>query len=243
MFPFLRACSRRRFLAMTLASSAAPARPARSAWYGKNGETATMPGAETTSLNAYRRTVYENELEEPGYSFSDDRSDGIEIHAFGRDFAPVGTDEGYVLLTNGMSDRRMTLPASHREKSEKPRAELMWYVREPTPEIIVNLRWLAELPFMDATWFGFGHRVPMPTPPVAGCDFRTFLFLTPIIETDQRIAEALMVENDPVEILTVNLISDAEYRFIKEKRLDPFLDMLDEEDYPPIFDPKRKSYL
>ena len=83
----------------------------------------------------------------------------------------------------------------------------------------------------------------MPTPPVEGCDFRTFLFLTPIIETDQRIAEALMVENDPVEILTVNLISDAEYRFIKEKGLNPFLDMLDEEDYPPIFDPKRKSYL
>lgn len=185
-----------------------------------------MPGAETTSFNAHRRAIYENELDEAEYSFADDRSGGIEIHAFGRDFAPVGTDEGYVLLTNGMSDRRMTLPTSHREKGEKPRAELMWYVREPTPEIIVNLRWLAELPFMDATWFGFGHRVPMPTPPVEGCDFRTFLFLTPIIETDQRMAEALMVENDPVEILTVNLISDAEYRFIKEKGLDPFLDML-----------------
>nr|WP_312883772.1 suppressor of fused domain protein [Rhizobium leguminosarum] len=74
-------------------------------------------------------------------------------------------------------------------------------------------------------------------------DATSGLFLTPIIETDQRIAEALMVENDPVEILTVNLISDAEYRFIKEKGLNPFLDMLDEEDYPPIFDPKRKSYL
>ncbi|MFW2227464.1 suppressor of fused domain protein [Rhizobium sp. CRRU65] len=118
-----------------------------------------MAGAETTSLNAFRRTVYENELEEPEYSFADDRSDGIDIHAFGRDFASVGTDEGYMLLTNGMSDRRMTLPASHREKSEKPRAELMWYVHEPTPEIIVNLRWLAERPFRDATWFGFGHRV------------------------------------------------------------------------------------
>ncbi|MGO8506667.1 hypothetical protein AB9F35_35710, partial [Rhizobium leguminosarum] len=44
-------------------------------------------------------------------------------------------------------------------------------------------------PKMVATWFGFGHRVPMPTPTVEGCDFRTFLFLTPIIETDQRIAE------------------------------------------------------
>lgn len=50
-------------------------------------------------------------------------------------------------------------------------------------------------------------------------------------------------KNDPVEILTVNFISGSEYRFIKEKGLNAFLDMLDEEDHPPIFDPKRKSYL
>ncbi|MGO8190205.1 suppressor of fused domain protein, partial [Rhizobium leguminosarum] len=76
----------------------------------------------------------------------------------------VGQEHLTFVRTDGMRDRRMTLPASHREKGEKPRDELMWYVREPTPEIIVNLRWLAEIPFMDANWFGFGHRVPMPTP-------------------------------------------------------------------------------
>nr|WP_280818225.1 MULTISPECIES: suppressor of fused domain protein [Rhizobium] len=96
---------------MTLASSAAPDRPATSACNGRNGETATMPGAEKTSLNSYRRTM-------------------------------------------------------------------------------IGVR-----------------------------------------------------KNDPVEILTVNLISGSEYRFIKEKGLNAFLDMLDEEDHPPIFDPKRKSYL
>ncbi|WP_458394779.1 suppressor of fused domain protein [Rhizobium brockwellii] len=58
-----------------------------------------------------------------------------------------------------------------------------------------------------------------------------------------KLTSALRIENDPVEILTVNLISGSEYRFIKEKGLNAFLDMLDEEYHPPIFDPKRKSHL
>ena len=83
----------------------------------------------------------------------------------------------------------------------------------------------------------------MPAPPVPGTDFKTFLFLTPIIAPDKRIAEALSIAGDPVEMLTVNLISDREYELIKNEGLDPFLDHLDETDYPPIFDPSRKSYV
>ena len=83
----------------------------------------------------------------------------------------------------------------------------------------------------------------MPAPPVPGTDFKTFLFLTPIIAPDQRIAEALSVAGDPVEVLTVNLISDREYELIKKEGVDGFLDLLDETDYPPIFDPSRRSYV
>ncbi|WP_426535168.1 suppressor of fused domain protein [Bradyrhizobium sp. McL0615] len=46
-----------------------------------------------------------------------------------------------------------------------------------------------------------------------------------------------------MEILTVNLISDREYELIKRDGLDTFLDLLDENDYPAIFDPARKSYV
>ena len=52
----------------------------------------------------------------------------------------------------------------------------------------------------------------------------------------------LRSSGDPVEILTVNLISDREYELIKNEGLDPFLDLLDDNEYPPIFDPARKSY-
>jgi len=193
-------------------------------------------------LYRHRLDVYESELGEPEHSFTDDAERRIDIHAFGRDFVPEcreGSDEGYVLLTNGMSQQRM-----HGVQGDaKPRAELMWYVREPTPDVRDNLRWLANLPFIDTTWFGFGHRVALPWPPVAGTDFQTFLFLTPIIGPDKQIAEALEIAGDPVEILTVNLISDRELALIKAGGLNEFLDLLDDNEYPPIFDPARTSYV
>ncbi|MET4169276.1 hypothetical protein ABIB99_000350 [Bradyrhizobium sp. LA6.1] len=198
--------------------------------------------SRAADLYQQRLAIYESELDEPEYSFTDSAERRIDIHAFGRDFVPVcqeGSDEGYVLLTNGMSEQRM--PGVHGDA--KPRAELMWYVRKPTEEVCANLRWLANLPFIDTTWFGFGHRVALPCPPVAGTDFQTFLFLTPIIGPDKQIAEALEIASDPVEILTVNLISHQELGLIKSRGLDPFLDLLDENDYPPIFDPTRKSYV
>jgi Suppressor of fused protein (SUFU) len=199
-------------------------------------------------VNAYARrlTIYEQELGPREHTFPDTNDRLIDVHAFGRDFVPdceEGSDEGYVLLTNGMSEQRMAVPDHIGPDKVRPRAELMWYVREPTHEIRANLHWLARLPFIDDTWFGHGHRVPMPEPIFPGTDFRTFLFLKPIIRPDQRIAEALAIAGDPVEILTVNLISGREYELIKTEGLGAFLDLLDENDYPPIFDPSRKSYV
>ena len=199
--------------------------------------------AASAGSHMQRLAIYERELGEREYTFSDASDRRIDVHAFGHDFVPnceEGSDEGYVLLTNGMSEYRMAVPD---QAEAKVRAELMWYVREATPEVSATLRWLATVPSIDDTWFGFGHRVPMPEPPVPGTDFKTFLFLTPIITPDQRIAEALSVAGDAIEILTVNLISDREYELIKNEGLDAFLDLLDENDYPPIFDPSRKSYV
>lgn len=152
-------------------------------------------GNATSSVDdpfLHRRNVYIEELDEPAIVFS--KEDGVEILAFGRDFSPIEPeDEGYVLLTSGMSDRAMTLPSDVGEAVRR-RAELMWYVSEPSDEIIGNLSWLAKYPFIDDTWLGFGHRIPMPTPPLSTCSFKTFLFLTPVIEPDQAIADNLRIE-------------------------------------------------
>ena len=99
-------------------------------------------------LRSYRLSVYTAELDKPEHTFPDDEADRIDIHAFGRDFASGdATDEGYVLLTDGMSNRRMDVSVSDSDEAVKRRAELMWYVREPTQEILANFRWLAKLPF------------------------------------------------------------------------------------------------
>ena len=174
--------------------------------------------------------------------FADESNDShdknrIDLVGFERDFAEdcePGSDVGYVLLTNGMSNRRMNVPADLDPDTPR-RAELMWYVRNPTSQIVTLLRWLAELPFLDDTWFNFGLRVPMPEPPITGCGFRTFLFLIPIIRRDQELSDALRIENDPVTLLTVHLISEAEYELIRANGLDPLLDLFDERDYPPVF--------
>jgi len=199
------------------------------------------PPASGGSNSAYRRSAYVEELGEPKRVFPSNGPDSVEVLAFGRDFSlidPAG--DGFVLLTNGMSDRRMAVPSNAGENTKR-RAELMWYVREPEPNILSNLRWLAEYPFIDDTWLGFGHRIAMSWPPVSGSEFRTFLLLTPIIAPDQRIAERLIIDNDDVAILCVHLISGMELDLIKTKGLDAFLDILDEHDYPFVFKPERKS--
>ncbi|MBV9874572.1 MAG: suppressor of fused domain protein [Verrucomicrobia bacterium] len=210
-------------------------------------------GAPTNNkqvLRDYRLALYQEHLGTVGLEFADERNgsdetDRIDVLGFERDFiesCEPGSDLGYVLLTNGMSNRRMNVPTDVDPDTPR-RAELIWYVRKPTSQIVTMLRWLAELPFLDNTWFNFGLRVPMPEPPIAGCEFRTFLFLIPIIRRDQELAEALRIENDPVTLLTVHLISEAEYQLIRANGLDPLLDLFDEHNYPPIFDPDRPSYI
>ena len=101
--------------------------------------------------NALRRSVYESELGEVDLRFAGIADVQVEVLAFERDFSPTDArDEGYVLVTNGMSDRRMEMPSAASSVEGKPRAELMWYVREPTDEIVATMRWLARFPFIDS---------------------------------------------------------------------------------------------
>ncbi|WP_249151691.1 hypothetical protein [Bradyrhizobium liaoningense] len=84
--------------------------------------------AQAADFYQQRLAIYEQELDQPEHSFADAGEIRIDIHAFGRDFVPdceEGSDKGYVLLTNGMSERR--LPQTDRGGGDaiKPRAELM----------------------------------------------------------------------------------------------------------------------
>ncbi len=172
----------------------------------------------------------------------------VDIYAFGRNFIEEcddesDDDEGYQLVTSGMSDRLM-----HRSPNvdgdESLAAELIWYVRDLNSEYFANLRWLANLPFVDKTWFGHGHTVPMPRPPLSFGKFKTFLLLPSINGTDRQLFDQLALEDHRVRTLVVHLISDAEYRLVRnsDEGLNEFLDLLDENGYPFVLDTKRRSY-
>lgn len=199
------------------------------------------------SLAEKRFEVMVEALGEPDHIDRDTVThNGIDIYAFGRNFveecdSDAEDDEGFVLVTSGMSEQRMSPPESF-DNEETLAIELIWYVRELNPEYFMNLRWLAKLPFIDNTWFGMGHTVPMPKPPLSFCPFSTYLFLPPIIRTDRYLFEDIEQQGQTVGTLVVHMVSPQEYHLVKQQNgLDQFLDLLDENDYPKIFTPTRKS--
>lgn len=174
---------------------------------------------------------------------------GVTIEAFEFDFSPDNDDEdaGYVLLTNGMSDRCMHLDEDAKtavaDARVKDRAELTWYVPELDDTYIDNLFWLTEFPFIDETWLGFGHTVIMPTPILPGSALTAFFFLVPILAPHKRLADALRVGRDPVELLVVHLLTAEEYALKRSEGANAILDLFDANDYPLVVDPKRASFV
>ena len=172
--------------------------------------------------------------------------DDLSIEAFAFDFSP-GDDEdpGYVLFTNGMSDRRMHVDEEAADALAageiKARAELAWYVRDLDESYVDSLAWLAEFPFIDHTWLGFGHTVIMPFPIVPGSELVAYLVLVPIVRAHQKLFSRLRVDGDPVELLVVHLLTRPEYDLKREKGVNAILDLFDEHSYPLVLDPERAS--
>ncbi|MET3497048.1 suppressor of fused domain protein [Variovorax boronicumulans] len=208
--------------------------------------------AGTTPTRAQLRlqAMLDGLASEPEQTFLDsaDAEHRVDIHAFRRNFAKyseLADDEGYVLVTNGMSDRLMPAPPGGVPEGMTRAAELIWYVRDLNPEYISNLRWLAKLPAFDSFFLASGHRVPMPEPPLSYCGFQTFFFLTPIYRLDARMLSGVTVDEDEaIAPLAVNLISEAEYALVKrEGGFGELLDLFDANDHPMVFDPQRTSYV
>lgn len=206
--------------------------------------------ADDATLAAMRLRAMASELGEPDHmDLDEDPTLRVNIYAFGRNFVEecdVGAadQEGYVLVTSGMSDRLMRGPADA-ELDETLATELVWNVPDLHPAYFTTLRWLAKLPETDSTWFGQGHTVPMPTPPLEGCPFKTFLFLPPIIRTDRELYAHLEHAGHPIGTLCVHMISDGEYALVRnnEEGLGEFLDLLDDNDHPHVFNPARIPYV
>lgn len=158
-------------------------------------------------------------------------------------FAPSEERGFFTLVSGGMSDAPMPMPPG----SPFRRAELVMYCDDPSEESILLLQWLAQLPLVQATtWYGPGTTMTNGNPPQPIFDdspLDCFLFLLPIVEGDNKLHEKLILEGDPTVLLWVVPISSAERRFIMERGLDPFLELLNANQHPFVLDPTRKSYV
>ena len=208
---------------------------------------ASADGETPASL---RLRAMADELGEPDHIDLDaDAAFRISIYAFGRNFieecdSDAEDREGFVLVTSGMSERLMAVPQGA-AVDETMAIELVWYVPNLDPVYFSTLRWLAKLPDIDQTWFGHGHTIPMPAAPIPGCPFQTFLLLPPVIRTDRELFEHIDQNGHDIATLCVHLISPGEYALVKnnEEGLGEFLNLLDDNDYPHVFDPARNTYV
>src|SRR5262245_53972354 len=149
----------------------------------------------------------------------------------------------YTLVTGGMSDKRMRVP----KEVEFRRAELVLYVEKPTDEQIGLLRWLARLPLVqEGTWYSPGTTMTNGNPPrpiFDDSDLCCYLFLEPVVGRDNKLHEKLDVDGDPVALLWVVPITEAECQYILDRSPDDFLDLLDRKKHPFVLDEGRRSYV
>lgn len=155
---------------------------------------------------------------------------------------PHGNRRFATLVTGGMSDRRMQMPPG----PASPRAELLLYVDQPTDEHVNLLRFLAQIPMRQNTWYSISSTMTNGNPPrpiFEGSALDCYLFMPPIVGTDGELRDSLRIEGDPVEMLWAMPITSAERQFNIDKGFGPFLDLLDKKSHPPVLDPKRKCYV
>ena len=174
---------------------------------------------------------------------TEDEGDGpaIDVYTFEPD--DVKKRDFYTLITGGMADERMRVPKG----ADYKRAELVMYVAEPTETHVELLRWLATLPHVqEGTWYGPGTTMTNGSPPCPifdGSVLDNFLFLESIVSPDNTLPEWWILDDDPVGLLWVVPITDAERRFIQDRELSDFLELLDRKGHKHVLDEGRRSYV
>jgi hypothetical protein len=166
----------------------------------------------------------------------------IDLYTFKRS---QGDREVYSLVTDGMSDLKMTLPRAADADTPR-RAELIFYCSEPRDEYIPTLRWVAHFPHDSRSWLGHGHTMPNgnpPTPLWGSAELDTLFFMPPIVKKDQTLPSELTLDGDPVHFLWIVPLTTAECNFKLTSGFGAMLDLFQKNRHPHVFDPHRKSYV
>ena len=196
---------------------------------------------QIAEYRAQREAAYRELFGEPASIYREvvSLTPRIDIYVYpagqaGRDFT--------TLITGGMSDLPMTVPAA--VGAEARRAELVLYVAEPNRDYASMLRFLAHFPHDNKTWFGHGHTMPNGQPPAPlfpDSDLDTFLLRTPSRESDAALRSRLVLSGDPVNLIWVTPITTAECQFKLDHGADALIKRIDRQNYPIILDECRRS--
>jgi hypothetical protein len=164
----------------------------------------------------------------------------IDIYGFkpgfaGRDFV--------TLVTSGMSDRQMRLPAGMPSELQKRRVELVFYCASAKQEYAELLRRLAHYVFDNNTWLGAGHT--METHDIALLDSgnaKCLLFMpTPVIP-DDSLPMRLQIDGDPVTLLWLVPITAEECALTRQGWfLRSLMRCLNRNGRPYVFDPTSRK--
>ena len=147
----------------------------------------------------------------------------------------------YTLVTSGMSDLEMRVPARVRAPR---RVELIFYCSDAEPEYVETIRWLAHFPHAQKTWIGTGHTIPNGNPPApfwGSSILDTMLLMPTIVQKDGTLPKELVLVGNGVEFLWVVPLTSAECQLKLAKGLDAILDLFQQNRHPFVFDPSRKS--
>jgi hypothetical protein len=202
-----------------------------------------FPDEDTTTHAAARETVYQRFFGDCDLVHHEviPLIPHVDVYVFPPGYADR---DFYTLVTGGMSDIPMTVPpqAGH----TRQRAELVLYCHEPDERYLSLLRHLAHFPHDNRTWFGHGHTMANGQPSQSlfpDSDLDSFLFLSSVLKPDSTLAEELVINSDPVNLLWVVPITTPESDLKLERGINALLDLFGERQHPFILDEQRRSYV
>ena len=154
-----------------------------------------------------------------------------------------GGNDVCVLVTSGMSDLAMAVPA----ETEAPRRiELIFYCSQPAPVYAETLRFLEHFAHDQKTWIGAFHTIPLGNARkkiMGSVNLDTVFLLPPLVLKDRDLSKDLVLNGDGVDFVWVVPISAAECKLKLSKGSGALLALLQKNKHPYIYDPARQSYV
>lgn len=160
-----------------------------------------------------------------------------------------------ILVTSGMSDFPMTVPAEIEEAEEYERAELMvvlpadWKIGEEEFEDNNNywpvyfLKMLARFPHQYKTWLGYGHTIPngMDAEPIANTGFGCMLLLPPFLTFDDEFLSMQTKDGKVINFYAVIPVFADEMNYKLEMGTEALLERFDEFGVTELVDVERPN--